>query len=184
MTGKWETTMYWKIDTGASNHVIGDLGCLTQVKDVLECSIKLSDGERAMAIKEGNVRLSNIITFKKNYLCLNWTNSILNSMSQLIKDEKCFLQITNSFYTLQDLYLRQLIGAGEQRGDSITFGLLWEKSFYNGWIYSLELRHKHLGHSSEKVIKLLNALNSSINSVKLNKVYDVCHWANRLKILF
>lgn len=51
-----------------------------------------------------------------------------------------------------------------------------------GSISSLELWHKHLGHPSEKVVRLLYSV--SVSEDKLNKVCEVGHRAKRSRDRF
>lgn len=54
----------WIIDTGASNHVTGNLSCLKNLRDVTSFPVGLPNGEKVAATKEGIVQLSDKI-------CLN-----------------------------------------------------------------------------------------------------------------
>ena len=53
MTGK-ET---WIIDTGASNHMTGNLKLLQELKNVQGCPVGLPDGQKVVATKEGTTTL-------------------------------------------------------------------------------------------------------------------------------
>ncbi|PNY16038.1 hypothetical protein L195_g012747 [Trifolium pratense] len=53
MTGKFESTS-WIIDTGASNHLTGNLNEMCEVPDIVACPVGLPDGKRTNATKEGS----------------------------------------------------------------------------------------------------------------------------------
>lgn len=67
MTGKEA----WIIDTGASNHMTGNLRLLQELKDVHGCPIGLPDGQKTVATKEGTttldggLKLSNVLYVPK-----------------------------------------------------------------------------------------------------------------------
>ncbi|XP_019442216.1 PREDICTED: uncharacterized protein LOC109346932 [Lupinus angustifolius] len=56
MTGK-QTYNSWIIDMGASNHMIGNLKGLCELRDVPGCPIGLPDGQHVTATKEGKIIL-------------------------------------------------------------------------------------------------------------------------------
>ncbi|GAA0187559.1 hypothetical protein LIER_34847 [Lithospermum erythrorhizon] len=57
LTGKPFATN-WILDSGASNHPIGNLHLLFDIVDILDCQIGLRDGKISNAIKRGSVRVS------------------------------------------------------------------------------------------------------------------------------
>jgi len=57
LTGKHNFTQ-WIIDIGTSHHMIGELGYLTNARNVLECLVGLLYGKKNFAAKERMVVLS------------------------------------------------------------------------------------------------------------------------------
>lgn len=67
LNGKFNEKL-WIIDTGASNHVIGDISFLFDIKEIIECSVGLPNGQKVIATKEESVRSSKTITLKSQKL--------------------------------------------------------------------------------------------------------------------
>ncbi|CAH9079541.1 unnamed protein product [Cuscuta epithymum] len=57
MAGKFNTKA-WIIDTGATNHVCGNLSLLCHIKSIEPCSVGLPDGQNVLATQEGRVILT------------------------------------------------------------------------------------------------------------------------------
>lgn len=85
----------WIIDTGASNHVTGNLNCLINVKKITNCPVGLPDGKDATATKEGSVILDGGLRLD-NVLFVPQLTCNLISVTQLIDDSNCIIQITNA----------------------------------------------------------------------------------------
>ncbi|PNX61314.1 hypothetical protein L195_g060608, partial [Trifolium pratense] len=47
----------WIIDTGASNHMTGNLNVMHDVHSIESCSVGLPNGQHALSTKEGSVVL-------------------------------------------------------------------------------------------------------------------------------
>ncbi|XP_050896338.1 uncharacterized protein LOC127103092 [Lathyrus oleraceus] len=100
----------WVIDTGASNHVTGNFSCLTNVKNIANTPVGLSDGKDATTIKEGSVILDGGLRLN-NVLFMPQLNCNLISITQLIDDSDCIVQVTNALCVIQAQTTRTLIGA-------------------------------------------------------------------------
>lgn len=97
------------IDKGASNHVTGDISCLTDVVDIFARPVGLPDGRCPMATNEGVTRLNEFIT-PNNVLYVPSLNYSLISVSQLINDHNCMLQFTLSTCGVHDQGSKTTIG--------------------------------------------------------------------------
>jgi len=56
MTGERDTNT-WIIDTGASNHMTGNLNHMHELRDIQSCLVGLPNGQHTTVIKEGSVVL-------------------------------------------------------------------------------------------------------------------------------
>ncbi|XP_057984651.1 uncharacterized protein LOC131169439 [Hevea brasiliensis] len=113
----------WIIDTGASHHMTGTLAFLSELRDIVPCSIGLPNGEKTLAVKEGTVLLGGDLKLQQVLYMPN-LNCNLIFVSQLLNDSNLVIQLTNKICAIQDLNSRNLIGAGEQ-----LVGLYFLKGF-------------------------------------------------------
>ncbi|MCH83031.1 hypothetical protein A2U01_0003845, partial [Trifolium medium] len=124
MTGK---NAVWIIDTGASNHMTGDLRLLHERKMVRRCPVGLPNGEQVVATKEGVVTLEGGLKLM-NVLYVPGLNCNL----------------------ISDRTLRTLIGVGERRDGLYYFiGIRHEKAFKVD-VSVFDLWHRRMGHPSVK----------------------------------
>jgi hypothetical protein len=180
MIGKNTT---WIIDTGASNHMTGNVRIMQKTKSVQGCPVGLPNGEQAVATREGIVILETGLQLC-NVLYVPGLNCNLISVSQLIDDMDCVLQFTNSVCIMQDRTSRTLIGVGERRDGLYYFrGIRHEKVCKVGDMSMLHLWHKRMGHPSMKISQLISNVGSK-NNVFENKACDVCQRAKQTRDSF
>nr|GLL46085.1 copia protein (gag-int-pol protein) [Ipomoea trifida] len=172
MTGKDDT---WIIDTGASNHMTGNVNILHNVSNMTGCPVGLPDGRSTVATKKGLVNLDERLKMH-NVLYVPELNCNLISVSQLIDDSNCIAQFTKDLCVIQDRTSRMLIGAGERRNGLYYFrkipSIRVSKVDSGG---SLELWHKRLGHPSLKVTKLVPVVDISDGNNLLHKQAEIVH---------
>ena len=108
------TSLPWILDTGASHHMTGTLACLTNIKDIMGCSVGLPNGQHTTTTKEDNVLLSDTLTLT-NVLYVPSLNCNLVSVSQLVNESNRVIAFSDKFCVIQDHTTRTLIGMGEQR---------------------------------------------------------------------
>ena len=163
----------WIIDTGASNHVTGNLTCMVNVRKIKNCPVGLPNGKDANATHEGSVIIDGVLQLN-NVLFVPQLNCNLISVTQLIDDSNCVVQITNTLCVIQDRRTRTLIGAGE-RTDGLYFfrGVPKVRALAVDGHSSIELWHKRLGHPSEKVLKYLPHVSQFSRNLN-KKACDVC----------
>ena len=179
MTGK-ET---WIIDTGASNHMTGNLKLLQELKNVQGCPVGLPDGQKVVATKEGTTTLEGGLKIN-NVLYVPKLNCSLISVTQLIDETNCIVQFTNSLCVIQDRTSRTLIGLGERIDGLYYFrGIRHEKAFKVDAMMSLDLWHKRMGHPSLKITELVSNTSSKNNNYG-NKACDVCQRAKQTRDSF
>ncbi len=111
MTGK---KLSWIIDTGASNHMTGNLNFLHNIHEIPSCPVGLPDGSESVATLEGSVALGGDLLLRNALFVPNLTCNLI-SVSQLMENDSCFIQFTKNLCVIQDRTSRILIGAGEQR---------------------------------------------------------------------
>jgi len=150
----------------------GTLACLTDIKDIMGCSVGLPNGQHITATKEGTVLLSDTLTLT-NVLYVPSLNCNLVSVSQLVNESNRVIAFSDKFCVTQDHTTRTLIGMGEQReglyylGKMVTAATIQTSSTS----ISHEVWHKRLGHPSNKVIDMM--FNSDFD--RINKSYNqVC----------
>lgn len=91
MTGKEA----WIIDTGASNHMTGNLRLLQELKEVQGCPVDFPDGQKLVATKEGTTTLDGGLKLS-NVLYVPKLSCSLISVTQLIDETNCVVQFSNS----------------------------------------------------------------------------------------
>jgi transposase InsO family protein len=163
----------WIIDTGASHHVTGNFSCMINVKNIRNTPVGLPDGKDVAAIKEGSVILDSGLRLN-NVLFVPQLNCNLISVTQLIDDSDCIVQITNALCVIQARTTRMLIGVGERidglyffRGVPKVHALMLEGDS------TMDLWHKRLGHPSENVLRFIPHVTQFSRS-KNNRPCDVC----------
>ena len=88
MTGERDTNT-WIIDTGASNHMTGNLNHMHELRDIQSCPVGLPNGQHTTTIKEGSVVLDGGLKLT-NVLYVPKLNCNLISVSQMMDEfEMC-----------------------------------------------------------------------------------------------
>ena len=82
LTGKHNTNLYWIIDSGATNHMVGDLHKLQAVRDIPNCPVRLPNGSQSFSTKEGMIKIDEHLTLD-NVLYVPGLTCHLISVSQL-----------------------------------------------------------------------------------------------------
>lgn len=111
MTGKHDKILRI-IDTGASNHMIANLKCMTDLHQVVGCPVGLPDGQHTIATKKGSIKLSENQKLE-NVLFVSHLKCNLISASPLIDQVDCIVQFTKNLCVMQGRTSRMLLGAGE-----------------------------------------------------------------------
>ncbi|XP_021749717.1 uncharacterized protein LOC110715444 [Chenopodium quinoa] len=102
----------WLINTGASNHMSGNIDLFTNLSDI-SSPVCLPNGKSITATKEGRVIMSYNLTLH-NVLYNPALKCNLLSGSQLLEQQSYSVMFTDKLCIIQDRSLRNLIGAGEQ----------------------------------------------------------------------
>ena len=85
---------------------------MINVKNIRNTPVGLSDGKDVAAIKEGSVLLDSGLRLN-NVLFVPQLTCNLISVTQLINDSDCIVQITNTLCVIQSRTTRTLIGVVE-----------------------------------------------------------------------
>ncbi|KAJ0008070.1 hypothetical protein Pint_30233 [Pistacia integerrima] len=157
----------------------GTYSCLSEVRDIVPCSVELPNGEETMALKEGTVFLGEAlilrhVLFVPNLKC----NLIL--MPQLLDDSDLVMQITNKICAIQDRTSRKLIGVGERREGVYFFkGVASTHACKTKGVGSSKLWHMRMGHPSFKVLEMISEVGSLGRNN--NKECDICFRAKQTR---
>ncbi|CAH9086080.1 unnamed protein product [Cuscuta europaea] len=172
------------IDTGATHHVTGDLSRLMNLIRINGCPFGLPDGRIVTATMEGSVCLSPTLSLE-HVLYVPVLHCHLISVAKLIDQMACTVSFTNSLCAIQDLHPRNLIGSGERRDGLFYFrGVPTVHAIIERELMNFELWRRRLGNPSDRVVKLVPGVSSSVFCKKLNKARAVCPQAKQVRDSF
>ena len=100
------------IDTGASNHMVHSVSCLSSITSTINTFVYLPNGEKVLVTHIGTVHISDQLTLY-GVLCVPSFTFNLISVSQLTKTLFCCLVFFDSFCFIQDLANWNMIGLGK-----------------------------------------------------------------------
>ncbi|XP_010473846.1 PREDICTED: uncharacterized protein LOC104753269 [Camelina sativa] len=156
---------FWILDTGASHHLTSRLDILTDVRDMAPVGVVLADDRERILVKEGS--------------------SELISLSQLMDENQCVVQLADHFLVVQDRALRTVTGVGKRLGGTFHFrSLEYAASVVIRDEKSFELWHNRMGHPVAKVVGLLPGVSLNNSSTFLNKACDTCLRAKQTRLSF
>ncbi|XP_074313434.1 uncharacterized protein LOC141648605 [Silene latifolia] len=144
----------WIIDTGASNHVTGNLSCLQDRENIDGRSVGLPNGQQVVSTLIGSVYVNEFLKLT-HVLYVPSLKCNLMSVAQLLSANNYCFEFAKNYCLIQDHSLRTTIGAGELRDGlywicagekSLTVHTVFEKGDFDLW-------HRRLGHPSDKVTK-------------------------------
>ncbi|KAK9665342.1 hypothetical protein RND81_14G105800 [Saponaria officinalis] len=168
----------WIIDTGASNHVTGDITFMTETTTILARPVGLPDGQQVTATLMGTVPLNDRVTLR-SVLYVPCLTCNLISVSQLTLNNDCIVEFTNTKCFIQDRTTKTTIGVGELRDRLYFFNDVKACSsiFQVYRKNNFELWHRRLGHPADKIVKLVPYVN--VSSLHTHTICDVCHQAKQ-----
>ncbi|GJY92006.1 retrovirus-related pol polyprotein from transposon TNT 1-94 [Tanacetum coccineum] len=183
MNGKY----IWIIDSGASHHMTGMIEELFNLKEIVQCSVELPDGNIVVAKKKGDVRFDNGFILKIVLYVPGLTCNLL-SVLQLLDEGNCIIQFASNICVIHDLTSRTVIGAGERRDG----GLFYFREVPTPRLFKMttttsipfDLWHKRLGHPSLEVLKFIPQVNINKRDRELSQNCDVCHRAKQCREKF
>ncbi|GAA0186796.1 transmembrane signal receptor [Lithospermum erythrorhizon] len=101
----------WIIDSGASNHVTGDLSLLCDCVNITGYPVGLPDGQISRAVKRGNLYLSSHCALHDVLYVPQFTCNLIY-VTQLADSLNCVIKFTKNGCIIQDPTSRSLIGLG------------------------------------------------------------------------
>jgi len=113
LTGKSKTTA-WILDTGASNHMTGNVENLHNLKEISACLIGLPNVSQVLAVNEGSIKLDENLALS-NVLYVPGLTCNLIFVSQIVNEIDCVVVFSKHVCALQDRTSKTLIGAGERQ---------------------------------------------------------------------
>ncbi|XP_010425644.1 PREDICTED: uncharacterized protein LOC104710704 [Camelina sativa] len=160
----------WIMDSGASHHLTGRFETLSNVRDMPPVLIIMADGREQVSLKEGSIRLGSNLILKSVYY-VEKLQSDLIFVAQLMDENRCVVQLADTFLVVQDRASRMVIGAGNRVGGTFHFCSIEtvaavttnEEKEYEMW-------HNRMGHPSAKIVGLLPCFSNSTSVSSMNKV--------------
>ncbi|XP_010424226.1 PREDICTED: uncharacterized protein LOC104709284 [Camelina sativa] len=157
---------------------------LTDVRDMAPVGFVLADGRERILVKEGSVRLGPNFLLQSVYFVEEFQSELI-SLSQLMDENQCVVQLADHFLVVQDRILRTVTGFGKRLGGTFHFrSLEYTASITVRDAKSFELRHNRMGHPAAKVVGLLHGVSHNISSTILNKVCDTFLHAKQTRLSF
>jgi len=173
LSGKSSSTS-WILDTGATNHLTCRRDILENVRKSTSTPIILADNRIVMGDMVGSVTLNKHLKLH-NVFYIEDLGFDLISVTQLMEENDCVMQLSVPFCVLQDRTTRTLIGVGKPSGGLVYFRSTEVAVAVKGVPkQSLELWHQRLGHPSLKVVESLPDFVFSSHKDFSNKACDVC----------
>ncbi|XP_074300285.1 uncharacterized protein LOC141631525 [Silene latifolia] len=168
----------WIIDTGASNHVTGNLTCLEAQRIIPSRTVGLPNGHQVASTVMGSVFINNTLILD-NVLYVPSLTCNLISVSQLTSTCDYTFEFAKNSCLIQAPSTRKTIGVGELRD-----GLYWICAGARDTVVNfvtdagtIALWHQRLGHPSNKAFKAVSFA-SSLNFSK-HSVCETCHFAKQ-----
>ena len=182
LTGK-QVKNSWLLDTGASNHMTGDINLLTKLIDVSPCPVGLPDGRNTIADKEGTVNFGKGLALNNVLYVPNLACNLI-SVSQLIHDSNCVVTFSNKLCVIQDRTSRTVIGVGEQRNGVYHFrAVTFVQTCKTSGVDSFTMWHRRMGHPSSQIVGLLPCIHVTKKD-KHEQVCDICLRAKQTRDIF
>ena len=102
----------WIIDTGATDHMVHSLSCLTTITSVVNASVELPNGVLVSITHIGTVQVSHSITLT-NVLCVPSFQLNLISVSKFVHSLSCCLIFIVNYCLIQAFTPWRMIGLGK-----------------------------------------------------------------------
>jgi hypothetical protein len=176
----------WIIDTGATDHMVCSLSCLTSITSIVSKFVRLPNGKYASVTHIGTVKISENLILT-DVFCVPSFSFNLISASKLIKVMHCCLIFLAGFCFIQHLSSWRTIGMGREQGGLffLMHNMQSSASFSNKdaqafSVVSDSLWHFRLGHLSDDRLKLLFPDCTLVS----NKCCSICPLAKQHRLPF
>ncbi|KAJ0009953.1 hypothetical protein Pint_34664 [Pistacia integerrima] len=137
----------WIIDSGVSHHMIGTFSCLSEVRDIVPCSVGLPNGEETMALKEGTVFLREALILRHVLFVPNLKCNLI-SVSKLLDDSDLVMQITNKICAIQDRTSRKADWKFPYASKHISYNDV-AKTVEENWNQEVDANEQHVQDAKE-----------------------------------
>lgn len=182
LTGK-QVKNSWLLDTGASNHMTGDINLLTKLIDVSPCPVGLPDERNTIANKEGTINFGKGLVLNNVLYVPNLACNLI-SVSQLIHDSNCVVTFSDKLCVIQDRTSRTVIGVGEQQNGVYHFRTVtFVQACKTSGADSFTMWHRRMGHPSSQIVSLLPSIHVGKKD-KHEQVCDICLRAKQARDVF
>ena len=157
---------------------------MINVTEIPPCPVDLQDGQQVLTTKQGQVVISPQLTLDHVFFVPSLQCHLI-LISQLTMELGFIVYFTNSLCAKQVQHSGNLIGAGGQKG-----GLYYFRRVPTMCVVSsissrttFELWHRHLVHSSDRVLKSISIVKNSRSSIgnKLPRACIVCPQAKQTR---
>lgn len=110
----------WILDTGATHHLTCRKDILENLRKSTPTYIVLADKRTVLADTVGSVRLNSYLSLAEVYYIEDLGFDLI-SVTQLMAENDCVMQLSVPFCILQDRTTRILTGVGKPRGGLVYF---------------------------------------------------------------
>jgi len=104
----------WIFDCGATDTMTHDPHDFNNLSTPIKTHIETASGELVAIQREGSIIFSKELKLE-NCLCVPTLSSKLLSISQVTKELNCVVRMFPTFYLLQDILTKEIIGRGTER---------------------------------------------------------------------
>jgi hypothetical protein len=101
----------WILDTGATNHIVHSISCLSTITSTIRATIELPNGNMVPVTHIGTVKLSSSLILT-NVLCVPSFHFNLISVSKLVQSSLCLIFLSNYCF-IQAFIPWRMIGLGK-----------------------------------------------------------------------
>lgn len=148
----------WILDSGATYYMTYDAGDFSERSSSRRTSIANANGDVSLVKGAGTMRISPALSLTNTLLVPSLSHKLL-SVSQITKELNCAVLIYPTFYLIQDILTKEIIGRGTKKG-----GLYYMEDFGIGRAnhasttsdrnkVNILLWHRRLGHPSFGYLK-------------------------------
>lgn len=201
----------WIIDTGASNHICGNLTLFDKIYDLkTPCLVILPNGTKLKVTKAGTVFINPSLMLTDVFFISDFCINLFSVHKLTMLHHICCI-FHPSYFEMQDLQTKRVVASGNLEGNLYTLRMDQQSAsrnnstgasftalvnttyFSNGFSSSvnnidfktdeLNLWHCRLAHASLNVMKRLSCLHLPKSLVSLNPC-TVCHMAKQQRLRF
>jgi hypothetical protein len=193
----------WVIDTGATDHMVHSLSCLSTITSMVNTSVELPNGELVSVTHIGTVILSSSLTLT-NVLCVPTFHLNLISVSKLVHSSPCCLIFMSNYCLIQAFTPWRMIGLGKLQAGLYLLQTSFDPSsaakLHQTSVSSfnkvasvsapvqftpMQLWHYRLGHSSFDKLHFLHGCVQNLPSMNKNASFcDICPLAKQKRLPF